>query len=193
MIRINLLPVRQVKKVQAGQRQLALFLGLLAVELVALVLLHNATAAQIDDKRREVSKLETEIAALKQEVLSGSLRGSDALIEHGVRRQAGFDSGPTHIGQYQYGVKTGICLTKTPEGRLKMLVFTGESTPETAQGILYSGADVLVRNHRRLDQLKREHGFPHHLAVAMADISRELRELCDFYGIQFISPDQGGA
>ena len=130
--------------------------------------------------------------ALKQEVLTGSVRVNDALIEHGVRRQAGVESGPTHIGQYQYGVKTGICITKTPEGRLKMLVFTGESSPRTAQGILYSGTDVLVRNHQKLDQLKREHGFPHHLAVAMADISRELRELCAFYGIEFISPDDGG-
>jgi L-fucose isomerase-like protein len=129
---------------------------------------------------------------LKGEVLAGVVRVSDALIEHGVRRQAGKQSGPTHIGQYQYGVKTGACITKTPDGRLKMLVFTGESSPKTARGILYSGTDVRVKNHRKLDALKREHGFPHHLAVAMADISRELRELCAFYGIEFVSPDEEG-
>ncbi len=129
--------------------------------------------------------------ALKDQVLAGEVRVADALIEHGVLRQAGQISGPTHIGQFQYGEKTGICVTKTPEGRLKMLVFTGKSTPETAQGLLYSGADVLVKNHKKLGRLKREHGFPHHLAVAMADISEELRELCRFYGIEYISPDDG--
>jgi hypothetical protein len=115
---------------------------------------------------------------------------NDALIEHGVRRQAGAESGPTHIGQFEYGVKTGLCITKTAEGRLKLLTFTGESSPQTAKGILYSGTDVRVQNYRRLDQLKREHGFPHHLAVAFADLSRELRELCAYYGIEYLSPDQ---
>ena len=128
-------------------------------------------------------------AELKQQVLSGAIRVNDALIEHGVQRQVGIDSGPTHIGQYQYGKKTGICITKTLEGRLKMLVFTGESSPETSKGVLYSGTDVHVKNYRRLQQLKRQHGFPHHLAVAMADISNELRELCDFYQIEYLCPD----
>jgi L-fucose isomerase-like protein len=126
---------------------------------------------------------------LKDKILAGKTVVSDALIEHGVRRQAGADSGPTHIGQFEYGVKTGVCITKTPEGRLKLLAFTGESSPQTARGVLYSGTDVRVKNHRRLDQLKREHGFPHHLAVAFADLSRELRELAAYYGIEYITPD----
>jgi L-fucose isomerase-like protein len=127
---------------------------------------------------------------IKERILAGELAVNDALIEHGVRRQAGADSGPTHIGQFEYGVKTGLCITSTPEGRLKMLVFTGESSPQTAKGILYSGTDVRVKNHRKLDQLKREHAFPHHLAVAFADLARELRELCAFYGIEYLSPDE---
>jgi len=127
---------------------------------------------------------------IKQRILAGELTVNDALIEHGVRRQAGADSGPTHIGQFEYGVKTGLCITKTPEGRLKLLAFTGESSPQTAKGILYSGTDVRVKNHRRLDQLKREHGFPHHLAVAFCDLSRELRELCAYYGVEYLSPDE---
>ena len=40
-------------------------------------------------------------AAVKQRILAGELPVNDALIEHGVRRQAGGDSGPTHIGQFQ--------------------------------------------------------------------------------------------
>lgn len=128
--------------------------------------------------------------SFKRKVLDGEVQVMDALIEHGVRRQAGVESGPTHIGQFQFGVKTGVCITATPDGRLKMLVFTGESSPRTARGLLYSGTDVLVKNHRRLEQLKREHGFPHHLAVAMGDISRELRELCAFYGIEYLNPGE---
>jgi L-fucose isomerase-like protein len=126
---------------------------------------------------------------LRKKILDGELPVNDALIEHGVRRQAGADSGPTHIGQFEYGVKTGLSITKTPEGHLKLLAFTGESSPQTAKGILYSGTDVRVKDHRRLDQLKREHGFPHHLAVAFCDLTRELRELCAFYGIEYLSPD----
>jgi len=127
--------------------------------------------------------------AFKQQVLSGEVKVTDAIIEHGVSRQAGSAVGPTHIGQFRYGVKTGIVITKTPDGRLKMLVFTGESSPKTAKGNLYAASDVHVPNHKRLDQLKREHGFPHHLAVAMGDVSRELRELCAYYGIEYLSPD----
>jgi L-fucose isomerase-like protein len=127
--------------------------------------------------------------SLKVRVLSGEQAVTDALIEHGVSRQVGSEIGPTHIGQFEYGPKTGICLHKTPEGRLKMLVFTGESRPDTAQGILYSGSDVQIRSPEALYALKREHGFPHHLAVALGDVSRELRELCAFYGIEYVSPD----
>ncbi|OHD21089.1 MAG: hypothetical protein A2Y38_14615 [Spirochaetes bacterium GWB1_59_5] len=127
--------------------------------------------------------------ALKAKVLAGEIPVTDALIEHGVNRQAGLILGPTLIGQFEYGVKTGIDMVQTPEGKLKMLVFTGESSPETAQGILYSGCDLRVKDYKKLFHLKREHGFPHHLAAALGDISKELRELCALYGIEFLSPD----
>ncbi len=132
------------------------------------------------------------VAGLKAKVLAGEVKVTDALMEHTVRRQGGASVGPTHIGQFAYGPKTGATILKTVDGRLKMLVFTGESSPETAQGLLYSASDVQVRDPRRLGQLRRQHGFPHHLAVAMGDISRELRELCDFYGIEYVSPDEQG-
>jgi L-fucose isomerase-like protein len=55
--------------------------------------------------------------------------------------------------------------------------------------MLYSAADVKVRNYRRLNELILEHGFSHHLAMAFGDISRELKILCDYYDIEYISPD----
>jgi|GEM_PF-429191 len=124
---------------------------------------------------------------LREEIMSGKIKVTDALISHGVSREAGINIGPTLIGQFKYGIKTGFNIVKTMEGKLKMLVFTGESRPDTNRGILYSGTDIIVKNYKELYQLKREHGFPHHLAVAMGDISQELKELCGFYGIDFIS------
>jgi L-fucose isomerase-like protein len=126
---------------------------------------------------------------LRDKVLSGEIAVTDAIIEHGVSREAGIDLGPSLIGQFQYGIKTGFDIIQTPEGKLKLLVFTGESSPETARIILYSGSDLRVKEYHKLFQLKREHGFSHHLAVAMGDISRELKELCTFYGIDYVSPD----
>ena len=126
---------------------------------------------------------------LKEQVLSGEVSVTDAIIEHGVSREAGVNLGPSLIGQFQYGAKTGVDMVATPEGKLKMLVFTGESSADTARGILYSGTDIRIRNYGRLFALKREHGFSHHLAVASGDISRELEELCAYYGIEYISPD----
>ncbi len=80
-------------------------------------------------------------------------------------------------------------MVQTPEGRLKMLVFTGESSPETARRILYSGCDLRVTDYQKLFRLKRDHGFSHHLAVAQGDITAELKELCAYYGIEHICLD----
>jgi L-fucose isomerase-like protein len=126
---------------------------------------------------------------LKAQVLAGKLAVTDAIIEHGVSREAGVNLGPSVIGQFQYGVKTGIDMVQTPEGKLKMLVFTGRSSAKTARNILYSGSDLEVDDYARLFQLKRDHGFSHHLAVAIGDISAELSELCAYYGIEYVSAD----
>ena len=106
-------------------------------------------------------------------------------------RQGGEQHAPALIGQFRYGVKTGFTLAPTPDGRLKLLAFTGESSPETAQGKRYSAADVLVRNYRELDRLILCEGFPHHVTVAMTDITRELEILCDYYGIAYFPANSG--
>ena len=68
MIRINLLPVKQVKKVQAGQRQLGIFaIGLLV--LVALMFfLYQLQQGVVDEKQRKVNLLTTVIGQLKKDV-----------------------------------------------------------------------------------------------------------------------------
>jgi L-fucose isomerase-like protein len=104
-------------------------------------------------------------------------------------RQGGTSMGPTCIGQFCYGVKTGVVLTQDAAGEFKMLAFSGENRPDTNQGLLYAAADVEVPDPARLNQLILEHGFPHHLAVAVGDIREELRLLCDFFGIQYMTPD----
>ena len=93
------------------------------------------------------------------------------------------------IGQFEYGVKTGIDLIQDKDGKFKMLAFTGESRPETAKGLLYCAADVEVRNYSKLNELILEHGFSHHLAVAFRDITKELALLCDYYNIEYLLAD----
>lgn len=68
MIRINLLPVRQVKKVQAGQRQLLVFFLFIAAELVLMFFLYEWKAGEAEERKRTASNLDTEIAALKKQV-----------------------------------------------------------------------------------------------------------------------------
>ena len=75
-----------------------------------------------------------------------------------------------------------------PQGASAAITFTGVSSPETAQGKRYSAADVLIREYRRLDRLILQHGFPHHLAVAMSDISREVAEVCAVLDIEYFNP-----
>jgi hypothetical protein len=74
------------------------------------------------------------------------------------------------------------------DGKLKILGFTGESSPETAQHKLYSASDVMVKEYKSLNNIILQHGFPHHLAVAMRDITREIGEVCDMLGIEYYTP-----
>jgi L-fucose isomerase-like protein len=122
---------------------------------------------------------------------SGKARGAvcDAVALHPVIRQAGGTMGPVLIGQFEYGSKTGLCLTRDPDGSFKILAFAGESTPKTAQGMTYSAADIRVADHVKLDRLVLEGGFPHHLAVAMGDIRKDVRMLCALLGVAYVSPD----
>jgi type IV pilus assembly protein PilN len=68
MIRINLHPVRQIKKVQAGKRQLLIFAVIVLGEVALMALLYTWRAGVIDEKRDTVNKTKARIAALKREV-----------------------------------------------------------------------------------------------------------------------------
>jgi type IV pilus assembly protein PilN len=68
MIRINLLPVRQVKKHRAGQRQLLIFGALVAAEVLAMVLLYTMKADEAASKKRQAAQIEAEVEALKKTV-----------------------------------------------------------------------------------------------------------------------------
>jgi len=120
-------------------------------------------------------------------------RANDAIAVHPVIRQGGGTMGPVHIGQFEYGPKTGLCLTHDPDGRFKLLAFRGESGPRTAQGKAYSAADIHVSEYRELDRLVLDGGFPHHLAMAFDDILEDLRMLCTFLGVGFVSPGDRGS
>jgi len=114
--------------------------------------------------------------------------GCDAVAVHPVIRQEGKTMGPVMIGQFEYGPKTGLCLNRDPGGEFKLLTFEGESTPQSVKGLIYSAADIVVSDPVKLDRLVLEGGFPHHLAVAMGDIREDVRMLCAFLGVGYVSP-----
>jgi L-fucose isomerase-like protein len=116
-------------------------------------------------------------------------RPFDMIAVHPVLRQGGKTIGPVHVGQFKYGVKTGICMMRGPSGRFRLLAFKGESSAATAKGMMYSAADVRVPAYPKLNRLVLEYGFPHHLAMAFGDITEDLRLLCRYLGIEYVSPE----
>jgi L-fucose isomerase-like protein len=111
----------------------------------------------------------------------------DTITVHPVIRQGGGTMGPVLVGQFQYGPKTGICLMQKTDGRFALLSFEGESTPETARGMIYSAADVRVPNYEKLNRIVLDYGFPHHLAVAEGRLNRDLELLCAYLGVEHVS------
>ncbi|HEX2949400.1 MAG TPA: hypothetical protein VHV83_07500 [Armatimonadota bacterium] len=122
--------------------------------------------------------------------IAGEMGDGEAIAYKSPDRQGGSpEHGPALIGQFAYGPKTGMAITQDADGTFKMLVFTGESNPETAQGKKYSAVDIAMPRYRELSNLILEHGFPHHLAVAMRDIQQEIAEVCAVLGIACYSPE----
>ena len=122
--------------------------------------------------------------------IAGLMGDGEAIAEKSPDRQGGDLNSPALIGQFQYGPKTGIAIAPDPVGGFRVLCFTGENTPESNRKKLYSAADVIVKEYRQLDKLILENGFPHHLAVAMSDVSSEVAEVCDFLGIEYFNPKE---
>ncbi len=84
----------------------------------------------------------------------------DTIAMHPPIRLGGGAMGPVHIGQFEFGPKTGLCLARDPNGRFKLLVFRGTSSPETARGLAYVAADMAVPDYQRLNQLVLEGDSP---------------------------------
>lgn len=68
MIRINLLPVRQVRKVQARRRQLGIFAVVLLAQCAVMFFLYEQKAGQIEERRRAITVLQGEVEQLKAQV-----------------------------------------------------------------------------------------------------------------------------
>jgi len=68
MIRINLLPVKQVKKVQAGQRQLMIFALAVFAEVVLLFLFYQMAGSEVEDRRRKSALLQSDVDQLQKAV-----------------------------------------------------------------------------------------------------------------------------
>lgn len=68
MIRINLLPIRKVKRAEAGQRQFLYLGAALLLTVGAVIFFHLQTAAQLEEIKRRNTILQADVARLKQEV-----------------------------------------------------------------------------------------------------------------------------
>lgn len=68
MIRINLLPIRKVKRAEAGQRQFLYLGAALLVTVGGVIFFHLQTAGQLEDIKRRNTILQADVARLKQEV-----------------------------------------------------------------------------------------------------------------------------
>ncbi len=112
----------------------------------------------------------------------------DTIAFHPVVEQVGKQVGPSLVGQFAYGPKTGIGLMQRPDGRFVLLAFEGESSPDTAKGMRYSAADLRVPQYKELNRIVLEQGFPHHVALAHGHHSADLQLLCAFLGVEFVSP-----
>jgi L-fucose isomerase-like protein len=123
------------------------------------------------------------------QMASGSCRGMpcDVVAIHPVLNQVGQTMGPMLLGQFVFGPKTALCIAEDEAG-FKLLVARGHSSPVTARGIRYAAVDMAVPDYQRLNRLILDEGFPHHLAVAMADVSEDVRVLCRFLGVRYMSP-----
>jgi L-fucose isomerase-like protein len=117
-------------------------------------------------------------------------RQCEAIVVHPVNRQGGMIIGPVVIGQFEYGPKTGICINQDQDGEFTILAFEGENTPESAIGMKYSAADVVVKNPEKLNELVLDGGFPHHLAVATGHVAEDIQLLCKFLGVRYVNPDR---
>jgi L-fucose isomerase-like protein len=107
-------------------------------------------------------------------------------------RSPGVRHGPTNIGQFAHGLKTGFTLMQAPDGGFRMLAFTGTNSAETDQHLYYCAADLAVPDARALGELIVREGFPHHVGMAFGDITPEFKLLCDFHGIRYLSPEASG-
>lgn len=68
MIRINLHPVRQIKKVQAGRRQLFILAFVIIGELAFMAFLYSWKSGIVEERRAESKRLNQRIVQLKKEV-----------------------------------------------------------------------------------------------------------------------------
>lgn len=68
MIRINLLPVRQVRRAQETRRHLVIMLIAIAVQLGAMYILYDGIERQVELVQRNVQTVQTQIDQLKTEV-----------------------------------------------------------------------------------------------------------------------------
>lgn len=126
--------------------------------------------------------------AMRKKIESGEAVLSDGIDYKSPDRQGGDMNGPAYVGRFREGRKTALAIMQSSEG-FKILSFTGETAAdEPRKRFCFTSVDV--PEYRKLNELILKHGFPHHLAVALTDVSREMAEICALLGIEYIDPSR---
>ncbi len=68
MIRVNLLPIKQARRRSAGRTQLLVFGGLIALEVLVVLLLWVIAQSDLEREQERVTQFEAEVKAAKKEV-----------------------------------------------------------------------------------------------------------------------------
>lgn len=68
MIRINLLPIKQDRRREAGRNQIIIGVLVLAVEMVFFVLVYMRTSAQVDEQRNKNQMVQNQVDVLEKQV-----------------------------------------------------------------------------------------------------------------------------
>ncbi len=101
MIRINLLPIKQDRRREAGRNQIAIAVGILIVQIVILVFVNMNAASKVDEQKNKNSIVKANVERIKRQIKDHQQILNE--IKKFEKRQAAIESledartGPVHV------------------------------------------------------------------------------------------------
>ncbi len=101
MIRINLLPIKQDRRREAGRNQIAIAAGILIVQVVVLVFINMSASSKVDEQQNRNSIVKANVQRIKKQIKDHQAILNE--IKKFEKRQAAIESlqdartGPVHV------------------------------------------------------------------------------------------------